>query len=701
MASTRFPSGAAYVEALQNTALCFDDPELKGASVELDKLHRPRAISGNFASVFSVTAVNGRRYAIKCFTREVADQEVRYRAVSDHLARLDHRWKVGFTYLPQGIMVEGRRYPILKMDWVEATSLTRWLDEHVDDSTAVARVAQRFAELVAELEHAGIAHGDLQHGNLLVVADGSLRLVDYDGMYVPALAGAGAAEIGHRNYQSPSRSQSDFDPTIDRFSAWVIYLSLVALAAEPALWHQLREDGGEYLLLAEDDFTDPVSSSRFSILLNHVSPEVRLLVGQVQALVAIPPNLLPELKPISVEALAPRPSFSQPTLSGLPAWMADHVRDTEPAPERHFTRRGPGLVAATVLLAAVLVGTVVLAALAVVGPVVAGGFAALGGVFWCATLAVAYLRGAESRAAREARNHRDRVRQDLVTANQQLAAATRRAEELAEVAKRSAEDGRKRRQTVQATHAGELAAINQEHSRQLAMIATERTGTATQLRQELAQALLAAQAEHVRGKLEKILIAESGIDGIGGKLVGNLRDAGIVTAADFNGVGYMVNGQFQTKIAQFHLTSGYSVRVPGIGEVKANRLEAWRKEQEHHARRSQPIRLHDGQLKVIEARFRAQLLQLGAAEQQAQAQTQVRKTLLNQRLSHDLAGLDLEQRAINAQASQDQSRHAPVLRKAQQDVERVARRYEAAVRDAEGHRGISYPRFLAFALTGK
>ncbi len=699
--SARFPSGAAYVEALQNTALCFDDPELKGARVALDKLHRPRAISGNFASVFSVTAANGRRYAIKCFTREVSDQEVRYRAVSDHLAKLDHRWKVGFTYLPHGIMVEGHRYPILKMDWVEATSLTRWLDDHVQDSVAVVRVAQRFAELVAELEHAGIAHGDLQHGNLLVVADGSLRLVDYDGMFVPALEGAGAAEIGHRNYQSPSRSQSDFDPTIDRFSAWVIYLSLVALAAEPALWTQLREDGGEYLLLAEDDFTDPITSSRFSILLNHVSPEVRLLVGQVQALVAIPPTLLPELKPIAVDALPSRSYFHQPTIAGLPAWMADHVADVEPVVERRFTRRGPGLVAATVLLAVVLVGLVVLGALAVVGPALACGLAALSGVLWCADVALVYLRGAEAKAAREARSHRDKARQEQVSANQQLAAADKRADQLADAAKRSTEDGRKRRQTVQATHGSELAVVNQEHTRYLAMIAAERTGTANQLRQELAQALLAAQAEHVRGKLEKILISESGVDGIGGKLVGNLRDAGIVTAADFDGVGYMVNGQFQNKIAQFHLTSGYSVRVPGIGEVKANRLEAWRKEQEHHARRSQPIRLHDGQLKVIEARFRTQLLQLGTAEQQAQATAQQKKALLNQRLSHDLAALDLEQRALTAKASQDQSRHAPVLRKAQEDAERATRRYESAVREADAHRRITYPRFLAFAVTGK
>ncbi|PRY42287.1 protein kinase domain-containing protein [Umezawaea tangerina] len=701
MATARFPSGAAYVEALQNTALCFDDPELKGARVELDKLQRPRAISGNFASVFSVTAANGRRYAIKCFTREVADQEVRYRAVSDHLAKLDHRWKVGFTYLPHGIMVEGRRYPILKMDWVEATSLTRWLDEHVHDSAAVARLADRFAELVGELEWAGIAHGDLQHGNLLVVGDGSLRLVDYDGMFVPALAGAGAAEIGHRNYQSPSRTQSDFDATIDRFSSWVIYLSLVAVAAEPALWGQLREEGGEYLLLTEDDFTDPDGSSRFSILLNHVAPEVRALVGHVQALVGIPPNLLPELKPIPVDSLSTRSAFHQPTISGLPAWMVDHVPEADPVPDKHFTQRGPVVWSATLLLVAFVVGAVLMGALAVVTPVAAAGFGAVGVVLWLADLAVLYLRGPEARAAKQARTQRDEARQARVAADVELGVATRRSDELVNAAKEIAETGRKRRQTIQATHGSELAVLNQEHSKHLAMLAGERTGISNQLRQELAQALLAAQAEHVRSKLAKIEIAASGLDGFGDKLIGSLQDAGIVTAADFDGVGYMVNGQFQNRIAQFHLTSGYSVRVPGIGEVKANRLEEWRREQERIARLTQPIRLGDGQLRVIEARFRTQMLQLGTTEQQAQAAAQQRKTLLNQRLTRDLAALDVSQRTATAQAAQEQSRHLPVLRKAQAGAERARHQYELAEQEARAQRTITYPRFVLFSLTGR
>src|ERR1051325_7091239 len=91
-----FPSGATYVEALQNTALCFRGTDLAGADVRADALGRPRAISGNFASVFSVTAADGTRYAVKCFTREVREQALRYRAIGEHLAGLDDDWTVGF-----------------------------------------------------------------------------------------------------------------------------------------------------------------------------------------------------------------------------------------------------------------------------------------------------------------------------------------------------------------------------------------------------------------------------------------------------------------------------------------------------------------------------------------------------------------------------------------------------------------------------
>ena len=89
--------------------------------------------------------------------------------------------------------------------------------------------------MLADLERLGWSHGDLQHGNILVARDDTIRLLDYDGMFVPALAGKGKTEDGHRHYQHPERRNQKFGPSLDRFSGWAIALGVAAIAHEPAL----------------------------------------------------------------------------------------------------------------------------------------------------------------------------------------------------------------------------------------------------------------------------------------------------------------------------------------------------------------------------------------------------------------------------------------------------------------------------------
>jgi hypothetical protein len=69
----------------------------------------------------------------------------------------------------------------------------------------------------------GIAHGDLQHGNIILVPgkkDNSLmlKLIDYDGMFIPPLAGSPKGEVGHAAYQHPERLRTGaFHTEVDRF----------------------------------------------------------------------------------------------------------------------------------------------------------------------------------------------------------------------------------------------------------------------------------------------------------------------------------------------------------------------------------------------------------------------------------------------------------------------------------------------------
>jgi hypothetical protein len=73
------------------------------------------------------------------------------------------------------------------------------------------------------LRDAEIAHGDLQHGNI-IVEHGHLRLVDHDGLFVPEMAGWTSSEVGHQHYQHPARDAAFFNKHLDNFSAIVIYL---------------------------------------------------------------------------------------------------------------------------------------------------------------------------------------------------------------------------------------------------------------------------------------------------------------------------------------------------------------------------------------------------------------------------------------------------------------------------------------------
>ena len=176
---------------------------------------------------------------------------------------------VGFTYHAQGIRIKGQWFPIVRMEWVEGTTLHTYVGQHVSEADRLRGLALRWRDLMAHLKANHIAHADLQHGNVLVTGAGELRLVDYDGMFVPDLAGQPSRELGHPNYQHPQRAGADYDERLDNFAALVIYLSLVALSYDPALWAQFHT--GENLIFSESDFKAPQKSPVFERLYH--SPE--------------------------------------------------------------------------------------------------------------------------------------------------------------------------------------------------------------------------------------------------------------------------------------------------------------------------------------------------------------------------------------------------------------------------------------------
>jgi pimeloyl-ACP methyl ester carboxylesterase len=312
-----WPQPTDYNAAVQNPALCFADADLRQAQPDADMLGLPRPHSGNFADVYQLKAADGQAWAVKCFTREVSGLAGRYRALSEHLVRARRSFLVDFSYLEQGICIRGDWFPILKMRWVEGLTLNQFLDGHAEQSGVLGRLAALWLKLTRELREAKIAHGDLQHGNVLLIPGDrdtsmKLRLIDYDGLWIPELAEQPSGEVGHPNYQHPTRlKQGGYGPEVDRFAALAIYTALRALSVGGrSLWK--KYDTAENLLFREADFREPRSSRVLRELTHHADAAVRALAGRlVLALQASPEDapLLEEfvdgttVQPLSVDEM--------------------------------------------------------------------------------------------------------------------------------------------------------------------------------------------------------------------------------------------------------------------------------------------------------------------------------------------------------------------------------------------------------------
>jgi hypothetical protein len=299
-----YPTPSDYQEAVQVPASAFADSALQEATPRTNVLGLPQPITGAFAAVFPMTTDPGRTVAVKCFLNDVPQQQARYEAVSNHLDAVALDALVDFDYQPEGIRVDGTAYPVLKMEWVDGTVLNRFVENHLDAPDVLARLSEAWADLMAGLDDEAVAHGDLQHGNVLVQkqeGDVRLRLVDYDTMYVPALEGERSAEVGHRNYQHPDRTDADFGPFLDRFPALAIYTALRACAVRPALWD--RYDTGENLLFRDADFYDPESSPLFDELA--AMDPVADLVEALQTACYVEPRDVPPLADVRAGRLEP------------------------------------------------------------------------------------------------------------------------------------------------------------------------------------------------------------------------------------------------------------------------------------------------------------------------------------------------------------------------------------------------------------
>jgi len=315
-----WPDLTEYHEALQSPQRSLGDPGLQKSQIDKDRFGMPKPATGGNAVVYKATE-GQNAWAVRCFLRPISDHAERYAAISKHLQKNRSAHSTEFVYLADGLRIKGGTFPIVKMAWVQGQHLDRCVEGLLDQPRELAGLREKFRTLVKDIERAHFAHGDLQHGNIMVTGK-ELLLIDYDGMWVPALIGRQATEIGHRAYQHPKRSTTDYGPYLDRFSALVIYLSLRALELDRKLWDTYYT--GDNLLFVREDFTELGRSPIWGDLAALKNPEVTYLAGVLAAMVGRPLKDLPRLEAVLSNSGGLRPLELKPVARApeKPKWTA-------------------------------------------------------------------------------------------------------------------------------------------------------------------------------------------------------------------------------------------------------------------------------------------------------------------------------------------------------------------------------------------
>lgn len=235
----------------------------------LDKYGEPYRSSGAFAVVFKMKdEQTGKCYALKCFTEEQEGRAEAYRQIAEELEYVDSSYITSVKYLEKELFVDSNcddeEFPVLLMDWIEGETMETYIAANYTDTHAMAMLCYRFCKMAAWLRSQSFAHGDIKPDNIMVRPDGTLTLVDYDGMFVPAMKGQKSPTVGTKDFSHPLRTIDDFDETIDDFALASIALSLKAISLNPSL---LQTYGAsDRLLFSAADYLDLSKSNTFTAL---------------------------------------------------------------------------------------------------------------------------------------------------------------------------------------------------------------------------------------------------------------------------------------------------------------------------------------------------------------------------------------------------------------------------------------------------
>lgn len=266
-----------YDNALRDALTTVNDADVRTKKLSGDSC--PLRLNGQSSKY--VTVYQMEDWVVKCFFTNFMNRPVispppdiseRYQSLNNYT--YVHSQKLAFLvpqiWVENAITIDGQVWPFIKSRFIQAPRLGEFLADRHEEPFVNAALAKQWFEIIKVLESLRIAHGDLDLTNVLVSGDYphvTLRLVDFDSMYVPALEGRKMYELGHEHFQAPSQlGIRHFDSKMDRFPALVIYLSLIALDEDSQLWDRCKANEDSKLLLNTKDFQDLGNSAAYNLL---------------------------------------------------------------------------------------------------------------------------------------------------------------------------------------------------------------------------------------------------------------------------------------------------------------------------------------------------------------------------------------------------------------------------------------------------
>jgi len=269
-----YPSRTAIVNSVKYPAL-IKDTFLSGGTVTKTLGGKPKFWSGGFSMVFQIDVEN-QLWAFKVWHTKLSDNKYRYETVAAVLDECSLPYFTEFEYVENGVLVDGILIDTHRMPWVDGSPLKEFINDNIDNPSELVNLASKFQLMVAEFHNYNIAHGDLQHGNIIVRNDGEIAIIDYDSFFVDGLEGLPDLIKGQGGYQHPSRYYNlTINEKLDYFSELVIYTSLIVYSEHPELWNY----DTDWLLFSKEDLEKPELCKLFVNLKKSDNPKIAILMN--------------------------------------------------------------------------------------------------------------------------------------------------------------------------------------------------------------------------------------------------------------------------------------------------------------------------------------------------------------------------------------------------------------------------------------